>query len=130
MDSYLDCLLTCGRAVGEIVPSRDGREIAAVLCGRVSDIQVREGTPPLEVVLAQKRPDGSVEDLPRQELLLFYPVPPQPGEPLWGVPAAEYAVSGGGAAEDLPDPGANWERAGNVRFAVVYKPDGEADPGR
>ena len=24
--------------------------------------------------------------------------------------------------------GANWERAGNVRFAVVYKPDGEADP--
>ena len=43
LDSYLDCLLTCGRAVGEIVPSRDGREIAAVLCGRVSDIQVREG---------------------------------------------------------------------------------------
>ncbi|MFR4757714.1 MAG: hypothetical protein ACLT9P_06060 [Evtepia gabavorous] len=25
LDSYLDCLLTCGRAVGEIVPSRDGR---------------------------------------------------------------------------------------------------------
>ena len=35
LDSYLDCLLTCGRAVGEMVPSRDGRDIAAVLCGRV-----------------------------------------------------------------------------------------------
>ena len=30
LDSYLDCLLTCGRAVGEIVPSRDGRDFVAV----------------------------------------------------------------------------------------------------
>src|SRR5699024_12799935 len=63
------------------VPSRDGREIAAVLCGRVSDIQVREGDSPLEVVLAQKRPDGSVEDLPRQGLLLFTPYHPSPENP-------------------------------------------------
>ena len=32
LDCYLDSLLTCGRAVGEIVPDAEGREIAAVLC--------------------------------------------------------------------------------------------------
>ena len=81
LDSYLDCLLTCGRAVGEIVPSRDGRDIAAVLCGRVSDVQVKEGDSPLEVLLALRRPDGRTEVLPRQELLLFTPYHPSPEHP-------------------------------------------------
>ena len=36
LDSYLDCLLTCGKAVGEVVPTRDGRGVAAVLCVMVS----------------------------------------------------------------------------------------------
>lgn len=44
LDCYLDSLLTCGRAVGEIVPDAEGREIAAVLCADVSQVEVREGT--------------------------------------------------------------------------------------
>ena len=43
LDSYLDCLLTCGKAVGEVVPTRDGRGVAAVLCGNVSDVQMPVG---------------------------------------------------------------------------------------
>ena len=43
LDCYLDSLLTCGRAVGEIVPDAEGREIAAVLCADVSQVEVREG---------------------------------------------------------------------------------------
>ena len=118
LDSYLDCLLTCGRAVGEIVPSRDGREIAAVLCGRVSDIQVREGDSPLEVVLAQKRPDGSVEDLPRQELLLFTPYHPSPENPYGVSLLRSMPFLAGVLLKIYQTLGANW----------VYKPDGEADP--
>lgn len=34
LDCYLDSLLVCGRAIGEIVPARGGRDIAALLCGR------------------------------------------------------------------------------------------------
>ena len=128
LDCYLDSLFTCGRAVGEIVPSRDGREIAAVLCGRVSDIQVREGDSPLEVVLAQKRPDGSVEDLPRQELLLFTPYHPSPENPYGVSLLRSMPFLAGVLLKIYQTLGANWERAGNVRFAVVYKPDGEADP--
>ena len=41
LDCYLDSLLTCGRAVGEIVPDAEGREIAAVLCANVAQVEVR-----------------------------------------------------------------------------------------
>lgn len=127
LDSYLDCLLTCGRAVGEIVPSRDGREIAAVLCGKVSDIQVREGDSPLDVVLALQQSDGSVQDLPRQELLLFTPYHPSPEHP-YGVSLLHSMPFLSGILMKIYQTlGANWERAGNVRFAVVYKPEAEAD---
>ncbi|MBR5792546.1 MAG: serine/threonine protein phosphatase, partial [Ruminiclostridium sp.] len=81
LDCYLDCLLTCGRAVGEIVPSRDGRGIAAVLCGNVSDIEVKEEGSPLDILLALRRPDGTTEVLPRQDLLLFTPYSPSPENP-------------------------------------------------
>ena len=39
------------RAVGEIVPDAEGREIAAVLCADVSQVEVREGDNPLEFCL-------------------------------------------------------------------------------
>ena len=41
VDCYLDSLITCGRAVGEMVIS-GRRELAAVLCGNVEDIQIKE----------------------------------------------------------------------------------------
>ena len=126
LDCYLDCLLTCGRAVGEIVPAADGREIAAVLCGSVADVEVREGDSPLDVRLARRERDGSATVLPRQELLLFTPYCPSTEEP--------YGVSLLHSMPFLADVllkiyqtlGANWERAGNVRFAVVYKPGEES----
>ena len=31
LDQYLDSMLTCGRAVGEILPTEDGRDIKALL---------------------------------------------------------------------------------------------------
>ena len=65
LDSYLDCLLTCGKAVGEVVPTRDGRGVAAVLCGNVSDVQIQEGEDPLSCKLARKEADGSMTVLPR-----------------------------------------------------------------
>ncbi len=127
LDSYLDSLLTCGRAVGEIVPSRDGREIAAVLCGDVSQVQVKENGSPLEILLARKEESGEVRLLPRQDLLLFTPYNAGPEAP--------YGVS---LLHSMPflssillkiyqTLGTNWERAGNVRFAVVYKPEAELD---
>lgn len=130
LDSYLDCLLTCGRAVGEIVPSRDGREIAAVLCGSVSHVEVKAGDSPLDQKLALRRPNGEVQVLPRQDLLLFTPYHPSPEHPygqslLHGMPFLS-----GVLLKIYQTLGENWERAGNVRFAVVYKPEEGLDQGR
>jgi hypothetical protein len=124
VDSYLDSMLTCGRAVGEIV-TRDGRDIAAVLCGNVADIQIQEGETPLDFKLCARTSGGLVEPLPYQELLLFTPLNPEADAP-YGVSVlrsmpflAEILLKIYNAI------GVNWERAGNVRFAVVYKPQGD-----
>ena len=69
---------------------------------------------------------GTLQALPWQELLLFTPFQPEVGSP--------YGVS---LLRSMPflarvllkiyqAVGMNWERMGNVRFAVVYKPQGEA----
>lgn len=125
LDCYLDCLLTCGRAVGEIVPSRDGRGIAAVLCGNVSDIEVKEEESPLDILLALRRPDGTTEVLPRQDLLLFTPYSPSPENPYGVSLLHSMPFLSGILLKIYQTLGANWERAGNLRFAVVYKPGEE-----
>ena len=119
LDGYLDSLLTCGQAVGEIVPSAGNREIGALLWGRVEDIEIREGESPLEFVICGPDEGGQVAELPCQELVLFTPLNPEAGSP--------YGVS---LLRSLPflaeilmkiyhTIGVNWERCGNVRFAVT-----------
>ena len=125
LDCYLDSMLTCGRAVGEIVPDRSGRDIAAVLCGNVSRIEIKEGDNPLDFALCARGEDGTIRPLPRQELLLFTPFQPETDAP-YGVSMLRSMPF---LAEILlkiyQTIGINWERVGNVRFAVVCK--GEND---
>lgn len=125
IDSYLDSLITTGRAVGEIV-TRDNRDIAAVICGNVADVQVKEGDSPLCFELCGRDEKGLLRPLPYQELLLFTPFNPEPDNP-YGVSLlrsmpflAEVLLKIYNAI------GVNWDRVGNVRFAVVYKPGGDS----
>gem|GEM_PF-6236524 len=57
LDAYLDSLLTCGRAVGELVLSPDGRSVAAVLCGSVEGLEIKESSP-LELTLCRREAGG------------------------------------------------------------------------
>ena len=126
LDEYLDTMITCGRAVGEIVLDWRRGEIAAVLCGDPAGVEIQEGKSPLEFTLCGRGEGGTLQALPWQELLLFTPFQPEVGSP--------YGVS---LLRSMPflarvllkiyqAVGMNWERMGNVRFAVVYKPQGEA----
>ena len=131
LDAYLDSLLTCGRAVGEIVPGADMRDIAALLCGRVEDIEIREGENPLDFTIWGPGEGGQMGALPCQELILFTPLNPEAANP--------YGVS---LLRSLPfmadilmkiyhTVGVNWERCGNVRFAVTCEGgEGAAERGR
>lgn len=131
LDCYLDSLLTCGRAVGEIVPGMGNRDIAALLCGRVEDIEIREGANPLAFTIWGPDETGRMAELPYQDLILFTPLNPETENP--------YGVS---LLRSLPfmadilmkiyhTVGVNWERCGNVRFAVTCQGgEGAAERGR
>ena len=119
LDCYLDSLLTCGRAVGEIVPAIGNREIAALLCGRVEDIEIREGENALTFSLWGPDAGGRMAALPYPNLILFTPLNPEAENP--------YGVSLLRSLPFLADilmkiyytVGVNWERCGNLRFAVT-----------
>ena len=121
LDQYLDSMLTCGRAVGEIVPREDGRDIAALLCADVGRVEIKEGDSPLDFTLCVRRADGTVAEPERQELLLFTPFQPEAGAP-YGVSMLRSMPFLTGILMKIFDAmGKNWERMGNVRFAVVCK---------
>lgn len=122
LDCYLDSMLTCGRAVGEIVLDRGGGEIAALLCGNVADLEVREGDSPLEFALCARGPGGEITQLPYQDLLLFTPFQPEADSPYGVSLLRPMPFLTGILMRIYQAVGMNWERAGNVRFAVVYKP--------
>ena len=130
LDCYLDSMLTFGQGIGEIVLTENGRDIAAVLCGRVEDISIREGDNPLDFSICGYGEDGLPHPLPRQDLLLFTPYQPETHSP-YGVSMLRsmpfFTQLLGKIYNAL---GANWDRVGNARFAVVYKPQsGEVDEG-
>lgn len=122
VDSYFDSLLVYGNAVGEVVAS-DGR-IAGLWNGRITDVGVRQGSSPLERQYVL-RTDHGEEVLPHPERILFSSLKPPDG----GI----YGVS---LLQGLPVfteillriyecVGQNFDRAGNLRYAVTYKPSGD-----
>ena len=125
LESYLDSLLVCGRAVGEMVPEPGMRGIAALLCGSVGDVEIREGTDPLDFALCARDGQGRMTELPYQALLLFTPMSPEAEHP--------YGVSLLRSLPFLTDIltkiyhtiGVNWERCGAVRYAVTCRDGGE-----
>lgn len=130
LDAYLDSLLTCGRAVGEMVLSPDGRTLAAVLCGSVTDLEIKESSP-LELRLCRREAGGRVEELPYQDLLLFTPYQPTAENPYGQSLLHSMPFLSNVLLKIYQSLGTNWERAGNLRFSVVYKPGEEAlDEGR
>lgn len=128
LDGYLDSMLTCGRGVGEMVLDRSGGEIAALLCADPGQVEIREGATPLDFQLCTRGLGGMPQPLPRQELLLFTPFQPEAENP--------YGVSLLRSMPFLTEillkiyqaVGMNWERMGNVRFAVICRPGEEERP--
>ncbi len=125
LDGYLDSMLTYGRGVGEMVMDEEGRELLAVLTANPLGVAVKEGDNPLTFQLCSAGVGGEV--YPYQDLLLFTPFQPEVAHP-YGVSLLRSMPC---LAEVLLQIyralGMNWERMGNVRFAVLCKPSEEED---
>ena len=127
LGAYLDSLLTYGRAIGELVVA--GGKLRAVCWGDVTKLEVQEGQNALETVLWGMDEYGHMRPLPYQNLLLFTTMHPEPAHP--------YGVSMFRGMPFLADilmkiyntVGSNWERAGNIRYSVICKNEGDLDPG-
>ena len=125
LDRYLDSMLTCGCAVGEIV-LRDNREIAAVLCGDATRVCVREGESPMDFAVCRlPEPGQAPKALPCQELLLFTPFAPSEEHPYGNSIISGMSYMASLLLRIYHCIGQNWQRAGDVRYAVTCRPTGD-----
>ena len=116
---YFEELLTYGNAVGEMVVS--GGQVAALYNASLESVELEQAGP-LEVKVsvwdgAQRRP------CPYPELLLVSALNPEAGSArgtslLRGLPFVSEIL-----LKIYHTLGVNWDRLGNVRFAVTCKPD-------
>ncbi len=121
ISTYLDQLLTYGQAVGEIVAKSNNLGIYALYNGSLKDISVKYGDSPLSIIVCKN--DFEKTPLPYQDLLAFSLLNQEPGRLkgkslLKGLPFVSSIL-----LKIFNTIGVNFERVGNLRFAVTYKPD-------
>ncbi len=123
ISSFLNQLLTCGTAVGEIVPYTDNSGVAALYNSDLDNVELRPSDNPLELKIFARRAGASVP-VKRPSFILFSALNPAPGEPygasiLRGLPFVSEILM-----KIFRSIGENWDRVGNVRFAVSCPSDG------
>jgi len=117
---YLEELVTYGSAVGEMVLS--GGQIGALYNAGLDQVELRADGP-LGIKVSVPGPHG-LQDCPYPGLLLVSALNPAAGSPwgtslLRGLPFVSDVL-----LKIYHTLGVNWERMGNVRFAVTCKPEG------
>ena len=119
-DNFLDSLLTYGSAVGEIVTDTEQQRIAGLWNGDISRIRIASGADPFIRSYTITESDGSSRKIAHPERILYSSL--TGGHSLLrGLPSLS------GILMRIYDCiGQNFDRAGNVRYAVTYKPTGEA----
>ena len=122
LDRYLDDMFTCGHGLGEIVLAPGGGDIAALLCADPEQVEVKTGDNPMDFRLCRRKL-GEPEELPFQDLLLFTPFQPTGDAPCGVSLLRSMPFLAGILLKIFQATGQNWERAGNLRFAVVCRPE-------
>ena len=128
-DMYLDSLLTYGKAIGRIYADYRTGKVKGIYVGDPTLYRVREGRNAFEKRIFYM---GSGEEIPVRspEKLLYTALNPSPKHPdgvsiLRGLPALSEILM-----RIYECMGQNFDRVGNVRYAVTYHPEGESDRAR
>lgn len=115
-DNFLDSMLTYGSAVAEIVHDNAEKRIAGIWIGDVSEIRVENGGSPFVRNYMVKAPDGTRHRIAHPERILYASL--TGGRSLLrGLPALSSIL-----LRIYQCIGQNYDRVGNVRYAVTYKP--------
>ena len=120
-DNFLDSILTYGSAVGEIVTDSSDQRIAGLWLGDVSSVRITAGADPFARNFSVRMPDGSFRTVSRPDNILYASL--AGGRSLLrGLPALSSIL-----LRIYECIGQNYDRAGNVRYAVTYKPPSGSD---
>lgn len=122
ISSYFDALLTYGNAVGELVVNPKRQTLCGLYQADLQHLSVRPSADGLGVCLYQNDEVGEGRKIANQNLLLFTALNPKVGH-----------CTGDSILRSLPfvtdilfkiyhSIGQNFERVGNVRYAITYKP--------
>ena len=122
--AYLEQLLTYGTAVGEIV-TQNGK-IAALYNASLEDVELKAENSPLDVKICRKELSGESKPVAFPELVMASALHPRPGEVYGESVLKGLPFVSGILLKIYNSIGLNWERVGNVRFAVTYKPGSDA----
>ena len=121
VSAYLDSLLTYGEAVGEMIPAPSGRGIAALYNASLDDVELSFDKNPLNIVVC-RRDDIERKPVKYPQLVVAGMLNQKPGKPrgtslIAGLPFVSSVL-----LRILGSLKTNWERIGDVRFAVTYNP--------
>ena len=124
IDTYLDSLLVYGNAVGEIVLDKKGSAVLGLWNGKITDVGVRAGDSPLQRQFFVRQNQEAVP-LSHPERILFSALKPPDGE-IYGVSLLQGLPAFAGILMKIYEcVGQNFERAGNIRYAVTYLPSND-----
>ena len=125
-DMYLDSLLTYGRAIGGILPDKSNRTISGLCVGDGSIDRVRQGVGRNDIIISRGYGSEETNNL-NTENVVYTALNPSPKHPdgvsiLRGVPALSDILM-----RIYECIGQNFDRVGNVRYAVTYNPTDESE---
>ena len=123
LSTFLEQLLTYGTAVGEMIT--DGDTVTHLYNADLKDVSLSEGSSAVDIVVSADKGNGRFIPVKYPALILLSVHNPEPG-----------SIYGTSLLKGLPfvsdillkiynTIGTNWERVGNVRFAVTYKPQND-----
>lgn len=115
--SYIDCLLTYGEAVGEMVLATDRKSISHLYNACLDDVEIKTDKSPIDLLVCVDN-----EAVRYQSLILVSLLNPEPGT-IYGTSILKGLPFVSSILMQIFDTiKTNWKRIGNVRFAVTYKP--------
>lgn len=125
LDAYLDSLLTFGNAVGEMMIDYDTGQFIGLYHADLAPLQITPTKNHLDVDFFVDNGSGTLHKVANKERILFTALNPKPGEKVGVSLLRSLPFVTSILLQIYTAMGQNFERVGNIRYAVTYKPSGD-----